>query len=250
MPDWTLLLDTSQPELLLALCDAEGQIHRPNLEGVLAPEAAPNQHASRFFPVLERLLSDVGLSVASLPAVAINIGPGSFTGLRVGFAFLRMLAQFSPGLKHILPLSAFEILAASPSLRGQVVDIKLNAYRGQHYHAVCRVGSERAQLDSPMDGQMMWQQEPVIVANETLPEASQTPAVFVVDDSLLALLPPQEGVIRTSMLSLEYAEAMAFWVTTQPERFVSGLPEELLPQLLPNYMQLPHITVSARQKPF
>jgi tRNA threonylcarbamoyladenosine biosynthesis protein TsaB len=49
-------------------------------------------HSERLMGVVDRLLQDCGWDVASLEALAVSIGPGSFTGLRVGAATAKGLA--------------------------------------------------------------------------------------------------------------------------------------------------------------
>ncbi len=45
-----------------------------------------NSHAERLLPFIERLLAEAGWSKSSLDRLGVGIGPGSFTGLRVGIA--------------------------------------------------------------------------------------------------------------------------------------------------------------------
>jgi tRNA threonylcarbamoyladenosine biosynthesis protein TsaB len=49
-------------------------------------EDAGGSHAKRLVPAIDRLLKDTGWSLASLDGLVVSIGPGSFTGLRVGLA--------------------------------------------------------------------------------------------------------------------------------------------------------------------
>ena len=44
-------------------------------------------HDARLAPVVEKLMVDAGVAFADLDRVAIVVGPGSFTGVRVGVAF-------------------------------------------------------------------------------------------------------------------------------------------------------------------
>jgi len=49
-------------------------------------EDAAGSHARRLVPIIDRLLRASGWTLASLDGLAVSIGPGSFTGLRVGLA--------------------------------------------------------------------------------------------------------------------------------------------------------------------
>jgi tRNA threonylcarbamoyladenosine biosynthesis protein TsaB len=51
-----------------------------------ASHELPNAHAERILPMIRRLLAEAGFGASSLDRLAVGIGPGSFTGLRVGIA--------------------------------------------------------------------------------------------------------------------------------------------------------------------
>jgi tRNA threonylcarbamoyladenosine biosynthesis protein TsaB len=51
-----------------------------------------NSHAERLLPLVERLLSEAGWPKSSLDRLGVGVGPGSFTGLRVGIALAEGLS--------------------------------------------------------------------------------------------------------------------------------------------------------------
>ncbi len=53
---------------------------------------APDRHGSRLMSQLSEVLRAVGLTMADITAIGVGIGPGSFTGLRVGMATAKTLA--------------------------------------------------------------------------------------------------------------------------------------------------------------
>ncbi|MEO5563998.1 MAG: tRNA (adenosine(37)-N6)-threonylcarbamoyltransferase complex dimerization subunit type 1 TsaB [Chitinophagaceae bacterium] len=66
----------------------------------LAREAQPLQfaangkqkdHASWLHPILQKVMADAGLTKKDIEAIAVTIGPGSYTGLRVGLAAVKGL---------------------------------------------------------------------------------------------------------------------------------------------------------------
>ena len=49
-------------------------------------------HSQTLMPMLEQLLSSTGTKISDLDAIAVNAGPGSFTGVRIGVAAVKGLA--------------------------------------------------------------------------------------------------------------------------------------------------------------
>lgn len=70
-------------------------------------EDATGTHAKRLVPAIDRVLKTCGLTLSSLGGLAVSIGPGSFTGLRIGLATMM-------GFRSItgLPLAAVPTLEA------------------------------------------------------------------------------------------------------------------------------------------
>jgi tRNA threonylcarbamoyladenosine biosynthesis protein TsaB len=70
---------------------------------------APPGHARELMPTVDRLMREAGLGFADLDALAVGIGPGGFTGLRIGIATAHGLAQ-SAGipLRPVLSLHALD----------------------------------------------------------------------------------------------------------------------------------------------
>ncbi|HEX5958428.1 MAG TPA: tRNA (adenosine(37)-N6)-threonylcarbamoyltransferase complex dimerization subunit type 1 TsaB [Hyphomicrobiaceae bacterium] len=55
-------------------------------------EVRATGHAERLFPMLSAMMEKSGLSFAALDRIAVTVGPGSFTGVRIGIATARGLA--------------------------------------------------------------------------------------------------------------------------------------------------------------
>ena len=50
-------------------------------------------HLRELVPMIKELVDELGISLKELDAIAVSVGPGSFTGIRIGLATARTLAQ-------------------------------------------------------------------------------------------------------------------------------------------------------------
>jgi len=83
---------------------------------------------------IHSLLRDAALDIAALDAFAVTVGPGSFTGVRVGIALVKGMA-FSTG-KPVIPLSSLELLALNAKESAIPVCALFDARRGEVYTAL------------------------------------------------------------------------------------------------------------------
>jgi tRNA threonylcarbamoyladenosine biosynthesis protein TsaB len=93
-----------------------------------ASEDMTRGHQERLAPMAERVMAEAGLSFDRLDRIAVTVGPGSFTGLRVGVAFAKGLAT-ALGLPAV-GVGTLEALAASEA--GLVFAV-IDARRDQIY---------------------------------------------------------------------------------------------------------------------
>ena len=86
--------------------------------------------SAQLVPQIASLLSKHGLSKKDIGGFAVTTGPGSFTGLRVGLAAIKALAEVLA--KPIAAVSLLEVVAAAAFRSGQVVAV-MDAGRGEMY---------------------------------------------------------------------------------------------------------------------
>jgi len=109
---------------------------------VLAEDAEPasRSHVSSLPALVERVLARAGLAIGDVEGLAISIGPGSFTGLRIGLGLAKGIA-FAGGL----PLAAVPTLEALAEVAGarpgQSVCAALDARKQEVYAALFRAGA-------------------------------------------------------------------------------------------------------------
>ncbi|MGI6784992.1 MAG: tRNA (adenosine(37)-N6)-threonylcarbamoyltransferase complex dimerization subunit type 1 TsaB [Aminivibrio sp.] len=91
--------------------------------------------------LVESFLGAFGLTVRDMDFFAAVTGPGSFTGIKAGMAFVQFLAW---GLgKKVIPLSSLEVIAFGHGLTpGSLVCPLLSAGGGRAYSALYRAGEE------------------------------------------------------------------------------------------------------------
>ena len=96
----------------------------------------PRTHAGRLLPGIQRLLRETGVQLEQLGGVAVTIGPGSFTGLRIGLATAKTMAMVTG--KPLVGITTLDVLAESvPGATGMICPA-LDARRGELYTALYR----------------------------------------------------------------------------------------------------------------
>ncbi len=104
-----LVLDTSTSHLSIGLATDAGELLAEFEADATADERGI--HDARLASETEKLLTRSGASAEQISRIGIVIGPGSFTGLRIGLSFAKGLA-FGTGA-GIVALTQHEVLAAS-----------------------------------------------------------------------------------------------------------------------------------------
>ena len=131
-------------------------------DGVLASVSVSRgrRHVEVVAPTISFLCDRVGISPAAVDAIAVDVGPGLFTGLRVGVATAQSLA-FAANV-GVVAVTSFDVLAAavcasgiaSPDIRVIAV---VDARRGEVFSASYRIDGQtpistgEPRIDSPDD---------------------------------------------------------------------------------------------------
>jgi len=124
----------------------------------LADRPAPDQrprHAERLLALCEEALNEAGIGWSDLARIGVGVGPGTFTGLRIGVATAQGLTQAS-GVE-LVAVSTLEALAlsartAEPSLQVAAVG---DARRGEAYIAAWSPGGEQTVHDQACPPQQL-----------------------------------------------------------------------------------------------
>lgn len=123
-----LALDTAGADCAAALYDS-----RTDRLVASAVETIGKGHAERLMAVIDRALAEAGLTLEAVEKIAVTVGPGSFTGIRVGVAaargFVLALGVEAVGVSTLAVIAA-EAHEAHP---GRPVLAAMDARRGEIY---------------------------------------------------------------------------------------------------------------------
>ncbi|HXC45078.1 MAG TPA: tRNA (adenosine(37)-N6)-threonylcarbamoyltransferase complex dimerization subunit type 1 TsaB [Solirubrobacteraceae bacterium] len=123
-------LDTATPASVVGLRLADGRTLQARDDP--GPGQRPG-HATRLLPLAHELLEEAGIDWPQLERIAVGVGPGTFTGLRIGIATARGLAQ-SLGVK-LVGVSSLRALAHGAGERAPRVLTAIDARRGEVFVA-------------------------------------------------------------------------------------------------------------------
>ena len=108
-------------------------------------DTGPPRHAERLAPAIEYCCEQIGASLDHVSAIAVGIGPGMFTGLRVGVTTAKVLAQ---ALRiPMIPVPSLDLLAYPLRHAHALVVPAIDARRNELYYALYRAvpgGVQRA----------------------------------------------------------------------------------------------------------
>jgi tRNA threonylcarbamoyladenosine biosynthesis protein TsaB len=118
-----LVIDTA-----LGLCTAAAS---DGVRIVARSEPMARGHQEALAPLAGAVMDLAELDFAGLDGIGVTVGPGSFTGLRVGLAFAQGLGAALD--RPVVGLSSLDALAASVVPDGRPVAAVIDARRGQLY---------------------------------------------------------------------------------------------------------------------
>jgi tRNA threonylcarbamoyladenosine biosynthesis protein TsaB len=148
------------------LADSGSAAERSHQEG--------RMHAESLAPAIEEVCALSGLTVQDVDAIAVDVGPGLFTGLRVGVATAKALAQ---GLGiGVLAVSSLDILAAAADAEtgsdgARTVVVVVDARRGEVFTSRYRFGGAASEPLHVVDPASTRRSSPQLVTPEALTQS-------------------------------------------------------------------------------
>ena len=93
-----------------------------------------SQHSVALTNAVDLIMTEANASYCTLDCLAVDVGPGSFTGVRIGIAFINALAYSLN--KKVIPVSSLRALLALSENRNSKVLTVLDARNGNGYYAL------------------------------------------------------------------------------------------------------------------
>lgn len=141
-----LAFDTATPLVTVALHDGDDVVVELTAERAM-------KHAEQLAPLIEQALAEAGLVRQDLTAIAVGVGPGPFTGLRVGLVTARTLGfvleipVYGVCSLDILAVEAVATGAVDGAVDGEFV-VATDARRKEVYLA--RYDAQGERLEGPV----------------------------------------------------------------------------------------------------
>jgi len=232
-----LAFDTATPATTVALALDDEEVltrrHDPR------PGERPG-HVAELLPLALALLDEAALTLGELDRIAVGVGPGTFTGLRIGVATAQGLAH-----AHGVPLvgvSTLRALAAGAAIDAPAIVAVLDARRGEAFAAAWGAGP--AVAGNPAAEPLL---APAALAPGALGEAVKrlpSGAVAVGDgairfrDALEAAgaLVPEDGSAAHRVDAAVHA------------RLAAGMEPQAPETVLPAYLRLPDAELALRER--
>lgn len=228
-----LSIDTSSRHGGVALCDADGAV----IEAWLWRSTA--NHTAQLMPAVAELLKARGTRAADLDGVAVALGPGPFSALRVGVSAAKGLAMAAG-----FPIIGVDTLAleARPHLTPDgIVAAWLDAGRNEVAAGWFAGDGERVREDEIAPPEALLEQEPALPDGALLycGEAAQARRDVIYDKRGDSLCPT---------VVAHWTPANRLWVLaeTAARRLQRGETDDLT-SLQPYYLRMPTIGVAKRR---
>jgi tRNA threonylcarbamoyladenosine biosynthesis protein TsaB len=207
-----LAIDTSGKQGSIALARAgEPTAEGGDFEVIEIAPLVGGTFSAQLIPQISELLSRNGLMKTAIGGFAVASGPGSFTGLRIGLAAVKALAEVLQ--KPIAAVSLLEVCALTSGVKGKVM-AALDAGRGDIYVGEYEIPESPAQVP----------REQILTRSEFLTQAQGW--TVVTPDSALAEAASAAGLSVSTLQPISAAEvARLGWRKIQSGQVVT--PEQL-----------------------
>ena len=205
-------------------------------EGVLASahSLSGRRHAETLTPMLDFVREQAGVELADIGVIAVDVGPGLFTGLRVGISTAKALAYSLQ--VPMIGVPSLDLLAFPARFSPRLIAATIDARRGEVFHALYR----------QVPGGIQRLAEPVVAPPEELVSElmAQSAETLLVGDGALRYeeLFAEMGHLEVAEAGLAYPSAGSLVQLAHAR----ALREEFIPhwELEPLYLRKPDAVIN------
>jgi len=214
-----LAIDTSNYVLGVAIVDEEKVIGEviTNL---------PKNHSVRVMPTIEQLMKECGIKPKELERIVVAMGPGSYTGVRIGVTIAKTLA-WSLQIP-LVGVSSLEIVAANGRHFNGFISPLFDARRGQVYTGLYQYEGKRLTCV---------EEDKIILLADWLEELRkrETPVLFIGNDLVI-----HKEQIETDLEQFAYVAPYTDWNPRPSELALLGMEKAPVDvhTFVPNYIRL------------
>lgn len=182
----------------------------------------PNAHSEKIMLLLEDLLRNAGVDKKSIGAIAVSIGPGSFTGLRIGLSTAKGLAY---GLDiPIVSTPTLDVIAEKVKFLENPLVVATTSRKNEFYCCSYEQGQRTSDY--------------LVLTEEELFHKVVPDTVLICDaaERIIGKMPEN---LRKSVLIMDksFSYPDAFYVTTMGYRKIISRQTDSLSELVPMYVQ-------------
>ena len=195
-----LAIDTATRIISLALHDGEVLLAECTL-------TVGRNHSACLAPMVQQIMAQSDASAADLKALAVSVGPGSYTGLRIGVALAKGMAAVRN--LPLVPVSTLDTIAAGqtfcdpqarlvalvPAGRSRVISAEYRAKNGRW------ATQGTAALQSWEDLLASYDELPICLTGEITRQGLQKVRAAVAGGQDIRLIPPAERLRRAGYLA-------------------------------------------------
>ena len=213
-----LVFDTCFNKSYIVLKDNDKIIANLNIES-----SDSNYHSAYLIPSMRDILRKNNLQIKDLDAIGVNIGPGSFTGIRAGITIARVLAQ-QTNIK-LVGVTSLKILSKINKQSGKTI-VVLDARKNKVYFAKYENNKEVI--------------SPILVDKEELILKLKEEAIIITDKSISQFL--TENNISSILYEENDSELGIFLSDIVSEELNTNIDDFNWAKVKPMYIQKPSIT--------
>ena len=194
-----LAIDTSTQMLSIALHDGAALVAENTL-------TAGRQHSALLAPLIDQIMTQVGVGADNLTALAVSVGPGSYTGARIGVALAKGMAAARD--LPLVPLTTLETIVAAQSGRqsDRLLIATVAAGRNRVIWASYRQSGgawieQRAPQISSWGQLLAACKRPIVISGEISAAACQEIHAAQDEEARIQVLPAAERLRRAGFLA-------------------------------------------------